>query len=61
MSGEVWEVWSAYHERERLQLYARRGVGVREIAHVHYEERQNKSKEDACASKKSKEDACASN
>ena len=33
MSGEVWEVWSAYHERERL---CPEGVRVREIAHVHY-------------------------
>ena len=33
MSGEVWEVWGAYHERERL---CPEGVRVREIAHVHY-------------------------
>ena len=33
MSGEVWEVWNAYHERERL---CPEGVRVREIAHVHY-------------------------
>ena len=33
MSGEVWEVWSAYHERERL---CPGDVRVREIAHVHY-------------------------
>ena len=34
MSGEVWEVWGAYHERERL---CPEGVRVREIAHVHYD------------------------
>ena len=33
MSGEVWEVWGAYHERERL---CPEGVRVVEIAHVHY-------------------------
>ena len=33
MSGEVREVWGAYHERERL---CPEGVRVREIAHVHY-------------------------
>ena len=33
MSEEVWEVWGAYHERERL---CPEGVRVREIAHVHY-------------------------
>ena len=31
MSGEVREVWGAYHERERL---CPEGVRVREIAHV---------------------------
>ena len=37
MSGEVWEVWGAYHERERLcPEGVRHGVRVREIAHVHY-------------------------
>ena len=34
MSGEVREVWGAYHERERL---CPEGVRVVEIAHVHYE------------------------
>ena len=33
MSGEVREVWGAYHERERL---CPEGVRVVEIAHVHY-------------------------
>ena len=33
MSREVWEVWGAYHERERL---CPEGVRVVEIAHVHY-------------------------
>ena len=35
MSGEVREVWGAYHERERL---CPEGVRVVEIAHVHYAE-----------------------
>ena len=30
----MWEMWCAYHERERL---CPEGVRVREIAHVHYE------------------------
>ena len=34
MSGEVREVWGAYHERERL---CPEGVRVVEIAHVHYD------------------------
>ena len=34
MSEEVWEVWGAYHERERL---CPEGVRVGEIAHVHYD------------------------
>ena len=33
MSGEVREVWGAYHERERL---CPEGVRVVEIAHVRY-------------------------
>ena len=37
MSGEVREVWGAYHERERL---CPEGVRVREIAHVHYADKQ---------------------
>ena len=32
VSGEVWEVWGAYHERERL---CPEGVRMVEIAHVH--------------------------
>ena len=34
MSGEVREVWGAYHERERL---CPEDVRVVEIAHIHYE------------------------
>ena len=45
MSEEVWEVWGAYHERERL---CPEGVRVREIAHVHYEQVQHTLVLDLC-------------
>ena len=37
LAEEVWKVWGAYHERERL---CPEGVRVVEIAHVHYGSRR---------------------